>query len=210
MNNLSASAVILAGDYGTRTGAVRKKLESAVNRAFLDNIATGEQVARLTDTAAYRLCEAVEFCLTGLVAQCDEVTAPMFALVDCSAKDTVTFTDAQFFVGAVKDEAKHIDGASRQGFANLKYKATDGIARFVPRTSNMGTISSKVSRTVGQDKKQGFMRALGIASGDKHSFTILDRSHPLVVAYCAALSKMTDGQFEAYRAKGKGKKAGSK
>jgi hypothetical protein len=121
------------------------------------------------------------------------VTAPLFALVALSKQSRVSFNDAHLIAGAHK-EGEQVNGVS-----------SARIGRFIKRTTNMGTIASKVSRTVGQGKEGcGFFTALGITvKGDKHGFEIANRDHPLVLAYCAALSKMTEGQFELLSRKGK-------
>jgi hypothetical protein len=187
MSNLkTATAQMLATAYGTDSARVAKFLAHEQTAALIDVIATAEQVAAMNQKASMRFAQACDFALTGDVKQCDEVTSALVALVVLSSQNQVSFTDAQIIAGASK-EGNAVGNVSRAR-----------LARFLPRTSNIGTITSKVSRTVGKGKKgAGMFQALGITTkGDAHSFEIANRNHPLILAYAGALSKMTDGSFD--------------
>jgi hypothetical protein len=176
---------LLQNSLGTDATRTRKFCERPQVAALIDAIATPAEVSAMNQKASMRFAQAVSFALSGDVKDCDEVTSALVALIVLSQSDRVTFTDAQIVAGASK-EGNPVAGVSRAR-----------LARFLPRTSNLGTITSKVSRTVGKGKKgAGMFQALGITGkSDAHSFEVSNRAHPLIVAYAGALEKMTDGTF---------------
>jgi hypothetical protein len=140
---------LLQNSLGTDATRTRKFCERPQVAALIDAIATPAEVSAMNQKASMRFAQAVSFALSGDVKDCDEVTSALVALIVLSQSDRVTFTDAQIVAGASK-EGNPVAGVSRAR-----------LARFLPRTSNLGTITSKVSRTVGKGKKgAGMFQAL--------------------------------------------------
>lgn len=186
----SNTATIAAIQTLAQSGALKSDA-SRVTR-YIAHPATAQTLALLVPVAAVslmnqkailRTVQACDFIATDDTAQCDEVTSALVALIALSNQSRVTFNDAHIVAGAAKEGA-NVAGVSRAR-----------LARFLPRTSNLGTITSKVSRTVG---KRGLFTALGItAKGDAHSFELCAgaKSHPFIIGYSARLEQMTEGAF---------------
>lgn len=176
--------VIASGALKSDTKRVSNTLAHEATAQVITTLIPHDAWARMNQKAILRTVQACDFIATGdALKSCDEVTSAMVAIIALANQSQVSFADAHLAAGASK-EASPIKGVSRAR-----------LARFLPRTSNLGTITSKVSRTVG---KAGLFTALGITvKGDTHSFILTDaaKSHPFIIAYALGLEQMTEGAF---------------
>lgn len=160
------------------------RFASEGNCEFVTGALTGETVAGMTNQKAImRLAQAVAFVAGDLVAGFDRATALITASIMLSKQSIINFQTMRFAMGGTGDEnTTHIKGVSRAR-----------LAKFLKTISNDGTRMTQCSRTVGTG---GFLSALGIVkSVDKHSFEIINKNHPLLVAYAMRLENMGDGTF---------------
>jgi hypothetical protein len=182
------------GKYGTDFDRVQKHLTmgGAHLVQFLDLICDLDQIKTMKQKPTMRFLECIRYALNGDVETFDSVSAYMISTVLLTKQDKVTYQDAHFMMGVNTDGANHIRGVSRAK-----------LSKFLGNGGSVGTISSKVSRTVAPS---GFFTALGISiKGDKHSYTLTDsaKSHPFILAYCAQLEKMGDGTLALLKSKEK-------
>lgn len=171
---------------GATPGDVKAVLRFATegNCEFVTGALEGQTVAGMTNQKAIkRLAQSVAFVAGDLVAGFDKATALIVASIALSKDKVINFRDMRFAMGGVGDEnTVHIKGVSRSR-----------LTKFIGTITNEGTRVSQCSRTVGTG---GFFAALGIVkSVDKHSFEIINRNHPLLVAYAMRLENMGDGTF---------------
>lgn len=160
------------------------RFASEGNCEFVTGALTGETVAGMTNQKAImRLAQAVAFVAGDLVAGFDRATALITASIMLSKQSIINFQTMRFAMGGTGDEnTTHIKGVSRAR-----------LAKFLKTIPNDGTRMTQCSRTVGTG---GFLSALGIVkSVDKHSFEIINKNHPLLVAYAMRLENMGDGTF---------------
>lgn len=185
MNTSTASSTILTISLGTDAPRVTRMLSHVPTVAFLNAIATAEQVSKMNQKGALRLVESCAFAVSGDAKSFDKGTAMLTAAIALTQQPRLVFDDLKFLMGMGVDGASHIAGVSRAK-----------MHKFIGRVGAAGTIRSKLSRTVAN---RGIFGALGITSkGDAHSCELTDtaKRHPLVIAYAAQLEKMTDGTFE--------------
>lgn len=110
----------------------------------------------------------------------------MFA-VATAQQPRIGFADARYLVGARETDPNAINGVSR---AKL-HSVLGGI-------KCSGTVRTQVSQLA--CSPASLMGALGITRKvDAHTFEIVSKGHPLVVAYCDALESASEGQLRALR-----------
>ena len=173
-------------EKGATPGDIKSILRFATegNCEFVAGALDGQTVASMHNQKAIkRLAQAIAFCAGDLVAGFDKATALIVASIALSKQNIINFSTMRFAMGGTGDEnTVHIKGVSRAR-----------LSKFVGTISNEGTRVSQCSRTVGTG---GFFAALGIVKSiDKHSFEIVNRNHPLLVAYAMRLENMGDGTF---------------
>lgn len=184
LNTLNNS--IATGAYASDTGFIAKQIIKGDKHfaEFAPLVCNDTQLKAMNQKAVKRFVQSVNFALSGNVKDFDAVTAYMVSAIVLTKDNKVSFQNAHFLCGLNTEHAQAIKGASR---AKLN--------KFLGNAGTAGTITSKVSRSVG---KGGFMTALNITSkSDKHSFTLTDsaKHNPLLLAYAKQLENMTDGAF---------------
>ena len=198
MNNQNANVVsfIESRDLGTDGAKVRNIFARAGEglKLFLGMVCDTGHVSAMKQKGVMRFVEGSSFAISGNPKDYDEGTAYSVSLVMLTTQDTVKFSDAHALMGCTIDGAQHIRGVSRAK-----------LSRFLGHVGSAGTVTSKVSRTVG---KSGFFTGLGITcKSDNHSFTLCPgaRENKWLLAYAAQLEKMTDSQLAMIRDKSKAK-----
>lgn len=186
VNHAFVSHAARLTEKGATASDVKRILRFASegNCEFVTGAIEGETIAAMTNQKAImRLAQAVAFVAGDLVAGFDRATALITASIMLSKQSIINFQTMRFAMGGTGDEnTTHIKGVSRAR-----------LAKFLQTISNEGTRVSQCSRTVGTG---GFFSALGIVkSVDKHSFEIINKNHPLLVAYAMRLENMGDGTF---------------
>lgn len=169
-----------------------RKFANETTCEFAQGAIDSNVVAAMSNQKAImRTAQALNFIASGDSAAFDNVTAMLISTILLSTQKTITFSDVHYLIGGNGNEnSSHVRGVSRAK-----------LSRFIGLCSNMGTVTSKASRTVG---KNGLFSALGISvKSDAHSFTISEtaKSNPFVIAYAARLQSMTEGQFELLSSK---------
>lgn len=142
-----------------------------------------QQVASITPIkGVMRLAQAVGF-VAGNMQRFEPSTAFVVACIALAKQKTVNYQDVRFLMGGTgSDDTAAIKGVSR---ARLQ--------RFIGSVSE-GTRATRVSSALGAN---GFLSALGVAAkSGKHSFDIINASHPFIVAYAMRLENMGDQTFE--------------
>lgn len=197
MQNINATvSAILSHKMGTDAGYVRRVLEAGGETlaSIIAAFATPEQIRAMNQKACKRFVEACDFALSGdrlgKNNRLNKTTAYLVAVIALAQQQRVSFADAHRVCGLFTEDGRYIKGVDRPR-----------VARFIGgRAGSAGTITSQVSRTVGQGREGcGFFTALGISrKGDKHGFELTEtaKSHPLILAYCAQLERISDGDFE--------------
>lgn len=175
---------------GTDLARTMQYLSHAETVRVLSMVTTPDAIKGMNQKGAMRLAQACSFIASGDMRDLDKGTAVVLAMVGLTQQQTIAFGDARHAMGELVDGSSHVAGVSRQR-----------LHRYIGRVGTVGTIRSKLSRTV---SNRGFLSALGVTvKGDAHSFTLTDaaRSHPFVIGYCTRLAKVTDDAFEFFASK---------
>ncbi len=151
------------------------------------------QAQAMNQKARKRFVQAVSFAVKGNNADFDAVTALVISALILAKGETVHFSQLHALAGL------HREGVEND---SIKGVSKSRLNRFLGLGGTAGTITSKVSRSVG---KGGLLTALGLVTkSDKHTVTI-DRkavdASPFVLAYAVRLSGMTDGQLALINSK---------
>lgn len=195
-NAFEQQATRLAAKGATPADVARvRKFATVQACAFMGDAINPDTVKGMTNQKGImRLAQVVAWCASGNVDALDPVTAYVVSCVLLTKQNSVTYSDFHYVAGGKGDEnTTHIRGVSRSR-----------LNKFLPTTANMGTVTSKTSRSVG---KNGFLTALGVTAktDDKHGFALCEgaKSNPVIVAFGARLESMTDGAFALFAEKNK-------
>ena len=128
-----------------------------------------------------RCAQAVGF-IAGDAQRFEPSTAFMVAAILLSQQSEIDYQNMRFIMGGTGDEnTAHVKGVSRSR-----------LHRFISSVHE-GTRGTRVSSALGAN---GFLCALGIAQkSGAHSFKILNKNHPFLIAYGARLEAMGDATF---------------
>ena len=197
MNNTNAHITLLNNtDFASDTSFIRKQVSKGGQffSELITQLSTIEQLQNITKNqkGVKRYTQAINFALNGDVTSFDAVTAYTVSCIALTKSKSISFQDVHFLCGVGSDNASHIKGISRAK-----------VSRFIGSAGTTGTVTSKVSRTVG---KNGFFTALNITEkSDKHSFTLTDtaKNNALILAYAYQLERMTDSTFLTLSTKNK-------
>lgn len=185
--NATVSALVNPEALGTDAARVSKTVarmgQSGVD--FLGAFIKPEQVARMGQKARMHACFLASFITSG-------------------ATDTTGFSKAHAFIGAALAlapegsrvafcDAHYLCGASSKGYAAAPIPGVSRarLQRFIGHAGAAGTITTRVSSTVGVNGLWGCLGAT--EKGDKHGFNVVTRNIPFLIAYAQALEQMTDG-----------------
>ena len=199
MQSVTASQVFIsraqARAYGGNSSDILDFLEHESTRRTLDSIVTPTE-ARMIDKVkpAFRLVQAADFITTQIVSghettgkvkrNYNEVTAIISAIVARIPDNiVVAFGDVHRVIGVTRENTSPVPGADKPA-----------LNRLLGIVVNPGTVGSMTSRTVGTG---GFFNVLKITEKVSNgSFRVVNRNHPVLLAYIAALGKLTDGQLD--------------
>lgn len=153
--------------------------------SFIMGVVKPEEVKSMTNQKAIkRLAQGLHFTATGDVNALDPAHALCVSTIVLSKDTVISFQNMRFTMGGLGDN----DTVSIKGVSRAR------LHRFLGIITNHGTKVSQCSRTVGAN---GLLGALGITRKiDAHSFEIVNKNHPYLLAYAARLETMTDGAFK--------------
>jgi hypothetical protein len=159
--------------------------------ATLDTICTPEAIQRMPQKGIIKTVRHAKWIASdGLALNkrggfiLDPAIGMLSCIVGLTSQARIGFHDAHAVMGGTMEGSTQVGGVSR---AKL-HKLLPSIIR-----RNAGTLSAQSSRTVGAGKKEGIFSALGITSKvDGHGFTVLNRNHPLILATCDTLNRMSE------------------
>jgi hypothetical protein len=119
----------------------------------------------------------------------DSVTGGIIAGLILGARETVTFESLRYTLGQTIVNPDTLPGVSRHRMVSI-------LTRVGGQTKmSKGTVSSKVSRTVG---KHGLLGAMGITEktrGDAFKINPEGLQHPFIVAYAKCMSALSDSDL---------------
>ncbi len=188
--NASTSALLDAAFLGTDAERVAKVVfNNSFAQSVIDTIGafvTPEEVANMNQKARLHTARAARWIASGgLDLKCfDRASAFCAAVIASTSQKRVAFCDVHYVCGATGEGTSPINGVSR---AKLRTVITG-------YTTNAGTISTQVSRSVGE---KGIFTGMGIVEkvkGDKHGFTVTPegRNHGFLIAYAMTLNSLSD------------------
>jgi hypothetical protein len=186
---MNASQVLKGFDFGSRKAAL-SMLENQAIAARIDSFISEEQARKLTNKAGtYRFIQACAFIAQGVTDNLSSVHATLICTI-ATAKGAFTFADAHRVCGATLK-----DGTSA---GNIKGVNKARLNKLLDVTPNLGTVSSRVSNSVG---KNGFLTLMG-ACDKQGADTVKPATdaaqNAFVVAYIGALNALTEGQFKGF------------
>jgi IMP cyclohydrolase len=195
-NNALFNAFVGQADRLKQKGATSADIDRILKFAtpavceFIAPVLSADIIKSMTNQKAImRTAQALNFIVTGNGAAFDKATAHIIASIALTTQSVVSFADMRFAMG----------GTGSENTAAIKGVSREKMKRFIGLISNEGTRVSQCSRTVG---KNGFLGVLGAtASEGKSAFKVTQRDNPIVIAYAAALEKMTDGALHLVTSK---------
>ena len=185
----NASFTALNSSLGTDRPFIEKRLSNQHVAAGFDALVSGSQVANMKQKGIKRIVQCISFCVTGDMKDFDPVSGLVCAAIALTGEsEKVEFSRLHALCGIHREGR---ESAALQGVSKAR------LNKFLSLGGSAGTVSSKVSRTVGE---AGFLTALGLVlKSDKTSF-VVDKnardSSAFLIAYASALARMTDGQFK--------------
>lgn len=194
MQNANNSQVLsILVNASTDSMFIQKRLNNETVANTCAALCSEAQAQAMNQKARKRFVQAVSFAVRGNNDDFDAVSALVVSSLVLAKGDKVHFSQLHALAGLHKEG---VENDAIKGVSKSK------LNKFLGLGGTAGTITSKVSRSVG---KGGLLTALGlVVKSDKHSVTI-DRkavdASPFVLAYAVRLSNMTAGQFELITSK---------
>lgn len=173
---------------------IAQALLSPLARTVAESFITEAEALRMTQKQALTAARMCDFIVTGVVStQKDARTG--------AVKARSYFRNAALLGSALV----LIPEGVRVPFADIQHAAGlqgDQFTRPVPNVSRArmlkvwghraapGTVLTQLSQM------RGMWDTLGVTEADKHGFTVVNKSRPLLIAYAEKLQALTDGQLE--------------